>query len=97
MGGRAGEFLKEKSESNYAANRTAFNQRQKIFQSKMKFGKSSTRVGGLSEAQIGSAPTMQFSQGYIGNMERELSPYEDKPESRRRGGLGFGTKSTLLG
>ena len=104
MGGRAGEFYKEKANANYSANKAEFRQAQKTYQSKMKFGQSDSRAGGLSQDEIGAAPTMKFSKGLMGDFERALSPeYQgmslkdrrlDKQE-RKRAGLGFGGATQL--
>jgi|14BtaG_2_1085337.scaffolds.fasta_scaffold83400_2 hypothetical protein len=90
MGGRAGEFYKEKANANYSANKAEFRQAQKTYQSKMKFGQSDSRAGGLSQDEIGAAPTMKFSQGLLGAAERTLAGSPEEEEKRK--GLGFGAR-----
>tara|TARA_R100000951_G_C2571874_1_gene159011 strand:+ start:428 stop:709 length:282 start_codon:yes stop_codon:yes gene_type:complete len=92
MGGRTGKYFGEQAKANYSASKAEFRQAQKQHQSKAKFGKSATRLGGLSQDEIGSAPTMQFSEGFIGNFERALDPNE---QERKRAGLGFGSSAQL--
>lgn len=100
--------MQEKSAANHAGNRASFAQAQKSYQSKLKFGKSSTRQGGLSDAQIGEAPTMKpsSSKGFMGNYERAFDPtlqgmsLQDRrqgEQDRRRANLGFGGGSSQLG
>ena len=72
MGGRTGEFVTDKAKEGYAQKRETFNQQLSAYNSRVKFGKSSTREGGLSAAEIGSRPTMQFSSGFTGDYERRM-------------------------
>lgn len=64
--------MASRSSDTYAANKADLARAQKSYQSKLKFGKSDTRQGGLTQAQIGEAPTMKFSSGAQGVFERQL-------------------------
>jgi len=91
-----GSRIRSGVSKNYEANRTAFESAKSTYESKLKFGKTSTRSNGLSEAEIGPAPVMQFSNGFAGDAERSKF-YQDPTRQRRRGGLGFGGQNPLLG
>lgn len=96
--------MESRSSDTYAANKADLVRAQKSYQSKLKFGKSDTRQGGLTQAQIGDAPTMKFSSGVQGVFERQLD-YDDRgltrmermneDSERRRRSLGFGGATQL--
>lgn len=98
--------MASRSSAAYAANKADLARAQKSYQSKLKFGKSDTRQGGLTQAQIGEAPTMKFSSGVQGTFERQLdydargltSMDRMKEENeRKRQSFGFGGGATQLG
>ena len=100
MGGRTGRFVGGKARESYNQKRSVYNQQLASYNSRVKFGKTSTREGGLSSAEIGSPPSMKFGRGFMGDYERILhgqSQGLSQSENRRLGGLGFGAKSPLLG
>ena len=72
MGGKTGEFIGSKAKESYAQKRSTFNSKLSAYNSRVKFGKSSTRENGLSAAEIGSRPKMEFSSGFMGVHERSL-------------------------
>lgn len=82
MGGRTGDFLSGRTKEQQAARKADFAQAQKQYDSRKRFGQTSTRAGGLTAEQIGEAPVM----------EDPLDIYKRQP-SRRAGG--FGGSSTL--
>jgi hypothetical protein len=72
MGGRTGRFVSDRAKDSYAKKRSTFNQQLSAYNSRVKFGKSDTREGGLSSAEVGSRPTMSFSSGFVGAYERRM-------------------------
>jgi len=96
--------MENRSLSTYAANKADLARAQKSYQSKLKFGKSDTRQGGLTQAQIGEAPTMKFSSGVQGVFERQLD-YDERgltsmerrkeENERKRRSFGFGGATQL--
>ena len=59
MGARTRDSLLGQTQEKQAARRADFAQAQKQYESRKRFGQTSTRTGGLTPEQIGDAPTME--------------------------------------
>tara|TARA_R100001463_G_scaffold10301_11_gene30243 strand:- start:4052 stop:4402 length:351 start_codon:yes stop_codon:yes gene_type:complete len=69
MGGRTGEFIRDQSRKIFERKRATYNQELAQYKDRLKFRKTSTREGGLSDSEIGKAPTMTYSKGIMGGFE----------------------------
>lgn len=105
MGANLQNYMANGAEKGYQAKKQEFKQAQRKHQSDSRFGQTSTRLGGLTPDQVGSAPKpLELGKGFIGDFRRRLArrdgiPVEEPRFGRKvlKSGLGFGGANAKLG